>query len=552
MIRILYVDDSPFDRALVRDALEREAEGFELTEAATREELEAVLESGARFDLVLSDFNILGMTGLEVVRRIHHTYPRVPVILVTGTGSEEIAVQALKAGASDYVIKQPNHIRRLPQTIHATLEMQAARLERDDALRELGASEFRYRLLAEHSADLITRLDRSGYVLYASPAVSTLLGLTAGEMEGSPLTTHVIREDREVVADLVTRAGTPGSVAFPAQFRLEHSTTSEIRWMEATGRAIEADASPSGSWELQMALRDISDRKRMEESLEQHRARLEEAQRLEAVGRLAGGVAHDFNNLLTVIRSSAELILEGLPSDHPLRLDAEEISRASARAGELTRHLVLFSSGDVAPTRETDPVPLLEETLGLLRRSLPSRIALETSVPESLPALRTNPARLQQVLLNLGLNARDAIEKEGSIRVTVEEIPAREYLGNWTGTDRPVEDAMLLAVRVTDTGSGMPPHVRSRVFEPFFTTKSMDRGTGLGLASAFGTVRQAGGTILVQSEEGRGSTFTVLLPVSPAFEATPATGPVTEDTNPEAADPEAAEPEGASPGPSGL
>jgi two-component system, cell cycle sensor histidine kinase and response regulator CckA len=546
VIRILYVDDSPFDRALVRDALEREAEGFELTEAATREELEAVLESGSRFDLVLSDFNILGMTGLEVVKRIHRIYPRVPVILVTGTGSEEIAVQALKAGASDYVIKQPSHIRRLPQTIQATLESQEARLERDDALRELGASEFRYRLLAEHSADLITRLDRTGRVLYASPAVSTLLGLTPKELEGSLLTTHVIREDRDVVAELVARAGSPGSVAFPAQFRLAHSTTSEIRWMEATGRAIGADATLSGSWELQMALRDISDRKRMEASLEQHRARLEEAQRLEAVGRLAGGVAHDFNNLLTVIRSSAELILEGLAADHPLRLDAEEIARASARAGELTRHLVLFSSGDVAPTRETDPVPLLKETLGLLRRSLPSRIALETSIPESLPALRTNPARLQQVVLNLGLNARDAIEKEGAIEITVAPTPARDHLESWTGNDRPADDALLLAIRVSDNGSGMPPQVRTRVFEPFFTTKTMDRGTGLGLASAFGTVRQAGGTILVQSEEGRGSTFTVLLPFSPsAASASPG------EHAPGDAEREAGMPKAASPDPPG-
>jgi len=547
VIRILYVDDSAFDRALVRDALEREAEGFVLTEAATREELEEVLDSGARFDLVLSDFNILGMTGLEVVKRIHRIYPRVPVILVTGTGSEEVAVQALKAGASDYVIKQPSHIRRLPQTIQATLASQEARLERDDALRELGASEFRYRLLAEHSADLITRLDRGGRVLYASPAVSTLLGLTPKQLEGTLLTTHVVREDREAVAELLKRAGSPGSLAFPAQFRLEHRATSEIRWMEATGRAIGADATPSGSWELQMALRDISDRKRMEESLEEHRARLEQAQRLEAVGRLAGGVAHDFNNLLTVIRSSAELILEGLPEDHPLRLDAEEIARASARAGELTRHLVLFSSGDVAPTRETDPVPLLQETLGLLRRSLPSRIALETSIPERLPALRTNPARLQQVLLNLGLNARDAIEKEGAIEITVAPIPARDHLGNWTASDRPAEDAMLLSIRVSDNGSGMTPQVQSRVFEPFFTTKTMDRGTGLGLASAFGTVRQAGGTILVRSEEGRGSTFTVLLPFSPHAPAASRVEPASGEKRPEHAGPEHAGPEDSGP-----
>jgi two-component system, cell cycle sensor histidine kinase and response regulator CckA len=374
-VRVLYVDDSPFDRALVRDALERESEGFEMTEAATRAEFEAILATGATFDLVLSDFNIMGMTGLDVLEVIQARRPGVPVVLVTGTGSEEIAVRALKHGASDYVIKQPHHIRRLPATIHQTLDSVRARHERDRA-----------------------------------------------------------------------------------------------------------------------------------------RERLEQVQCLEAVGRLAGGIAHDFNNLLTVIRSSAEIIAEELGPDHPLRTEADEIEAAAVRATELTRHLLLFSSGDVAPRSDVDAVGLVRETLGLLEKAIPPGISLVVELPATLPPLRTNPARFQQVLLNLGLNARDAIGHKGTIRILVdacEGTACRAMVNDWEG---PTGPEPILRIRVRDDGHGMTPEVRARAFEPFFTTKALGEGSGLGLATAFGTVRQAGGTILVESAPGQGTLFTVLIP----------------------------------------
>ncbi len=380
VIRVFYVDDSPFDRALVRDALEREAEGFELQEAGTREELERFLESGAPFDLVLSDFNILGMTGLDVLERIHRERPEVPVVLVTGTGSEEIAVQAMKAGASDYVIKQPQHIRRLPATIRSTLDAWKARRERDRA-----------------------------------------------------------------------------------------------------------------------------------------RERLLQVERLEAVGRLAGGIAHDFNNLLTVIASNAALVLDTFEASDPRREELEDIVAAARRGSELTRHLLLFSSGDVTPRDDIDPLELLRETVHLLEKALPSQILLEAHLPDALPPVRTNAARLQQVVLNLGLNARDAIAGAGRVRLSVEALPARDCAPlpvDWTG---PRGAEPILRIQVQDSGSGIPEHIRARVFEPFFTTKGPSGGTGLGLATAYGTVRQGGGTITLESRVGSGSTFTVFLPfVAPA------------------------------------
>ncbi|MEX2526488.1 MAG: ATP-binding protein [Gemmatimonadota bacterium] len=388
-LKILYVDDSPFDRALVRDALEREAQGFTLVEASNREELEAILASDATFDLVLSDFNILGMTGLDVLDRVGEALPGMPVIIVTGTGSEEIAVEALKAGAADYVIKQPAHIRRLPQTIQAILETEAARRQRDRTLA----------LLAE---------------------------------------------------------------------------------------------------------------------TEDH---LRQLRRLESVGRLAGGIAHDFNNLLTVILGNVEGLSHELPEDSPLLREVNEIRTAARRAASLTRQLLEFSSRDMSPMEPVDVAALVQGMQRELKASVPARVRLRLELDPGLSQVMASPSRLRQLVLTLTANAMDAVEHEGTIQILLDRwippafppgITPESPLG--LPAALPSDGGPVLRLRVTDNGHGMSPDVLERVFEPFFTTKDVGQGTGLGLASAFGTVRQAGGTILAESEVGTGTTFTVLLP----------------------------------------
>ena len=521
---ILYVDDSAFDRALVRDALEVESGAYRITEAGTVDELDTILASGTSFDLVLSDFNILGMTGLDVLERVRRVAPGVPIIIVTGTGSEEIAVEALKAGADDYVIKQPSHIRRLPQTIDAVLAARAARAERDRARSLLEESEFRFRLLAEHSTDLILRMDRNRRILYLSPAARTMLGRDPQALLGRTFLDLVDPQYHAVVAERlpgseIEREGLSGGGLTLPPLQLVGEGAIRV-WVETHGRIIPASHTVSGGPEVQLACRDVTERKQMEDTLRLSREKLRQLRHLESVARLAGGIAHDFNNLLTVISGNTEMVRSGLDASHPLREEIEEISRAVSRAGELTRHLLEFSSGEMAPLRRVDVAELLEETEGLLRRTLDDEVELEVEAVPELPAVRSNPARLQQVVMNLGLNARDAIQaagRPGRVRIQAdrwEPESAGELAGtslrNWlpgAGT------ATLLRIQVSDNGCGMHPEVVERVFEPFFTTKEVGRGTGLGLASSFGTVRQAGGTILVDSVPGEGTTFTVLLPI---------------------------------------
>lgn len=532
LTRVLYVDDSAFDRALVRDSLEVESGDFHLTEASSREELEVVLAREWSFDLVLSDFNIMGMTGLDVVTLVRSVAPDVPIIIVTGTGSEEIAVEALKSGVDDYVIKQPTHVRRLPETIRTVLQTREARQERDRARALLEESELRFRLMAEHSADLILRLDSAGRILYASPSAAPLLGMEPERLVGRRLSGFVADDERDLVVGQLAAA--TGEFRVPP-FRLRGRRPPEVHWVEVRGRVLDEAMAMSGQRELQLTCRDVTDRKVLEESLETSREKLRQLRHLESVSRLAGGIAHDFNNLLTVISGNIELLHDELAETHPLMEEVEEIRRAARRAGDLTRHLLEFSSGEVAPTEAVDVADLLEETEGILRRGIGEDIQLEIEVSDDLEPIESNPARLQQVLLNLAFNARDAIRTgaeqngteaglrdewtsgapgaPGRVRLEVDRLdpdPEEEpALASWLpgrGT------TPLLRIRVSDNGCGMPPEIMERVFEPFFTTKEVGKGTGLGLASSFGTVRQAGGTILVDSEPGGGSTFTVLLP----------------------------------------
>ncbi|HEX2103299.1 MAG TPA: PAS domain S-box protein [Solirubrobacteraceae bacterium] len=257
---------------------------------------------------------------------------------------------------------------------------------------------------------------------------------------------------------------------------------------------------------------DITERRRSAEERAQLEARLAQAQRLESVGQLAGGVAHDFNNLLSVILTCVGFATRELPADHPVREDVEEIGRAADRAAALTRQLLMFSRREVATPQVVDVAALVRDLERLLNRTLSERVALRISCgPDVVPVL-IDPAQLEQVLVNLAVNARDAMPEGGTLSIAV------------GGTDGGVR------ITVADDGSGMPADVREHAFEPFFTTKEAGEGTGLGLATVHGVVTDAGGTVDISSEVGAGTVVTIFLPAAAEALATteePSAAPVT-------------------------
>jgi nitrogen-specific signal transduction histidine kinase/CheY-like chemotaxis protein len=260
---------------------------------------------------------------------------------------------------------------------------------------------------------------------------------------------------------------------------------------------------------------DMTDKKRVESRLVQSRV-------MEAVVRLAGGVAHDFNNLLTAINGYSDLLIQQMAKDHPMRREAEEIRKAGEQAATLTRQLLAFSRRQNLQPKVLDLSSLVSRIEGMLHRLVGGDVALRTSFGENLWRVKADPVQIEQVLVNLAANSRDAMPGGGELVIGTGNVEYSETIYLGTG-EMPPGAYVLLSV--SDTGCGMDEATQSRIFEPFFTTKEQGKGTGMGLAMVYGIVKQSGGYILADSKEGKGTTFRIYFPrtVEEAWPVTPET-----------------------------
>jgi PAS domain S-box-containing protein len=283
----------------------------------------------------------------------------------------------------------------------------------------------------------------------------------------------------------------------------------EVMWRRKTGEEIRVRLSGRPSQEPQthstmfeVIVEDITEQHRLHEQLRQ-------AQKMEAIGQLAGGVAHDFNNMLTAILGYTELLTDQIGPDKAIGRDLHEITAAAKRAAALTRQLLAFSRKQVVAMVAVDLTHVVRTVTPMLQRLLGERIAIRTTLADSVGSVMADVAQLEHLLINLSLNARDAMPEGGVLTFTTGNTELDEA---YTVRHPGARIGRYVMMRVADTGAGMAPEVQARIFEPFFTTKAHDRGTGLGLAAAYGTVKQFGGYIEVESQVGRGTTFTIYLP----------------------------------------
>ena len=495
-IRILYIDDYELDRELVKDVLEKEHGGFQVTEASNKQEFEALLKTHT-FDVVLSDFNIAGFEGLQVLEAVRAHDPSIPVIIVTGTGSEEIAVMALKQGASDYVIKRPKHIQRLPQTISAAMEKKALRDQSQKDETNLKQSEERYRTILENVLMGVYQVTVEGKFLFSNEKLIEMLGYASyEELEAidniSEL--YVRAEERnDLVEDVIHKE------FFVGEFEFRRKDGQSI-WVKLHVRKTK---SKEGAIILEGLMEDVTQIRKME-------AQLQQSQKLEAIGTLSGGIAHDFNNILSSIIGFTELSLDEVEHGTTLQNNLTEVLKAGNRARDLIKQIMTFSRKSAQERKPVQINLLIIETVRMLRSAIPTNIEIEEHITPEMLTIDANHTQMNKVMVNLVTNASHAIDENGIIEIGLEVVSLDESIKNSYPDLLPGRYAKIF---VSDNGCGIAEENLDLIFDPYFTTKDPDRGTGLGLAGVHGIVKTHGGHISVYSEVGKGTSFNVYFPI---------------------------------------
>ncbi len=362
------------------------------------------------------------------------------------------------------------------------------------ALRD---SEERYRTLVEGVRDIIFALSPEGTISSLNPAFETITGWRREAWVGQPFERLVHPEDLPLALELLGRV-VRGELRPASQFR--------VRTAKSDYRVGEFSATPQLHEGRLVGIlgigRDVTERVQLEQQLRQ-------AQKMEAVGRLAGGIAHDFNNILTAITGYADLLLEDLGATDPRRQDADEIHKAADRAAGLTRQLLAFSRQQVLQPTVLEVNKLVSDLEKMLRRLLGEDVALTTQLAPTTGRVKADPGQLEQVIMNLAVNARDAMPNGGKLTLETGNVDLDE---SYATDHYPARAGPFVMLAVSDTGTGMSEATQAHMFEPFFTTKEKGKGTGLGLATVYGIVKQSGGFIWVYSEVGHGTTFKLYLP----------------------------------------
>ncbi len=503
-IRVLLVEDSRDDAWLVQRHLERGGFAPDILRVEDASGVRGALQGG-RWDLVVVDYSMPELSGLDAVRLVRQHCSSLPCLLVSGTVGEHLAVEAMRIGANDYLMK--GNLTRLVPAVERELRESESRTERRRAERALAASEERTRLIIEHALDAVVSFTAQGQITEWNLRAEALFGQSRVEVIGRPMHEVVLASPaRAEFVDALTD-GFPPTCTFGVKRR------AEVVGEHRDGRELSLELSlvpvpSSAGLSYSAFLRDLSERRDSEAKRASLEAQLRQSQKMEAIGKLAGGVAHDFNNLLTVIQGQSAMIEEGMLEPTEVVPAARAIGEAADKAAELTRQLLAFSRRQVVQLTPIDVNELVADLGKLLRRLIGADIELHTVLAPGRVHVCADAGMIEQVLMNLAVNARDAMPAGGSLVVSTAIVHARPPRSA-AAAPGPGQYARLT---VRDSGLGIASEHLPHIFEPFYTTKDKARSTGLGLATVFGIIEQHRGWVEVRTKVGEGTQFDVYVP----------------------------------------
>ncbi|MCW3797918.1 response regulator [Sphingomonas sp. BN140010] len=518
-VRVLHLEDSDLDAELVREFLGMLESPCEIDRVWTADGFSTALHDKA-YDLILADHALPTFDGEAALEIARSAAPLVPFIFVSGTLGEDVAVEAMRRGATDYVVKQ--RLDRLPVVVQRALAEAAERSERRRAQAALRDSEANFETLVHAMPQLCWLADAGGQITWFNQRWREFTGLsleelTARGLDGVHDPGHRLQVQERWAQSVAT--GEPFEMTFPlrradGEFRLfltraepiRNEAGKIVRWLGTNTDVSEQQAAEEKLRRLAETLES-----RVVEAIAQREAthaQISELQKMETIGQLTGGVAHDFNNLLTPIVGNLDLLRRRHEGDDRSQRLLSSALQAADRAKTLVQRLLAFARRQVLEPRAVDTAMLVEGMSDLIRRSIGPRVAIECRAEPDIVAARVDPGQLELALLNLAVNARDAMPGGGTLTIAISE----QHVG--PGHPAALRHGSYVKLEVSDTGTGMDAATLARAIEPFYSTKGIGKGTGLGLSMVHGLAAQSGGALLLHSEPGQGTRAEIWLPAA--------------------------------------
>jgi len=545
-LRILLVEDNAHDRTAFCRALQKGQQSFEITECVRAEEaLECVRSNDLSFNLLVVDHGLPGISGLELCKELLDSGTPLPLVILTGEGSQQLAVEALKAGVYDYIIKDPSqgYLDLLPVVLPDVVRRHGERLAREqaeEALRKthteletrvakrtaelasanqelrneiterrrveasLRESEEKYRTLIENIQDGVF-LIQDLKIQFVNEAFVKMVGYTVDEVAGMDFRQLIAPEDVAMAVDRYRRRQAGENVRSEYELRMLHRDGVTRVFANLSVGFVDF----RGGIATMGTVKNVTERRLAEKERQRLEAQLQHAQKMEAVGTMAGGIAHDFNNLLMGIQGRTSLAMFDIDPAHPHIEHLKGIEDCVKSAADLTKQILGFARVGQYEVKPTDLNELIESNSQMFGRTK-KEINICKEYQDFVWTVAVDQGQIGQVLMNLFVNAWQAMPDGGVLSIATANITLdANYVKPFQ-----VEPGRYVKLSVTDTGLGMDEKIQKRIFEPFFTTKEMGRGTGLGLATVYGIIKNHGGFIEVRSKKGDGTTFNVYLPAT--------------------------------------